>query len=308
MTTPHESHVRPEFRAHLEWQIASALRREDRFAAPVAAPWARVRAAVALVAALAVGAGAVAATAELQEVRQRDVLVDAATAEQKLLQLRVELAKAALQEARSKFEVGIASRETIHAAEAELRAMEGALARNRLNIAEIEATAQAPRDDLQAPLVGKRDFVSERLKLNLTDLQHQLAAAEAAKAAAQSRFEVGLAPQVVQLQAHAEVVQLTLRLQQLVKTLELRQRALSGALKNEEVTQELRRLELATQRQQIEREIEILRIRLQEIQRRTEIGTSDQLELKRAEIELLERQIVLQRVLQEFQRVVGNRR
>jgi hypothetical protein len=308
MNVPRESEVRPEFRAHLEWQIASALRREERFAAPVAAPWTRLRTAVALAAALACGAAAVAATDELHEVRQRDALVEAAKAEEKLNQLRVELARTAVQQARSRFEVGTASRETVQAAEAELRAMEGALARNALNIAEIQATAQPPRDDLQAPLVGTRDFVSERLKLTLAELQHQLAAAEGARAAAQARFEVGLASQAARMQAQGEVVQLTLKLQQMAATLELRKQALSGAIKHEDLVQQLRRLELTTQRQQIEREIEMLRARLQEIRRRTEVGTGGELELKRAELELLERQVNLQRIIQEFQKVTAGRR
>jgi hypothetical protein len=86
--------ITPEFRAHLEWQVESALRRETRFAAPVVRPMARLRASVALIAAFAIGGIAVGASGEWQDARQRDALMDPAKSEEALMRLRVELAEA----------------------------------------------------------------------------------------------------------------------------------------------------------------------------------------------------------------------
>jgi len=267
MTVPRESDMRPEFRAHLEWQIASALRREERFAEPASrGAVSRLRTALSLVAALAVGAVAMAASGQVQESRQRDVLIEAARADEDLSRLRLQLAEAAYQEAKQKFDVGIASREAVQVARAQLDALKAALARIALNVEEIRATAQAPRDDLQAPLVGQRDFVAERLQLDA---------------------EVDLAGALG-------------RMQQLRTTLELRRRALDGQLKAAEVASALRRLELELERTRLERTTVAARTRLETVRRLVAVGQLGELELKRAELEVLEQERDLKRIREEI--------
>jgi outer membrane protein TolC len=309
MNPPSESHeITPEFRAHLEWQIESALRRETRFATPISGGVARLRGALVVIAALAVGGIAVAASGELQEARQRELLIETARSEEALVRLRVDLARADYQEARRRFETGTADRETLQAAERQLRAMETALARIQLDIEEIRTTSAAPRNDLQAPLVGQRDFVRERLTLELDTAQHALVAAEQALAQATQRVSVGLAPRAVQLQAEAELAQARARMQQLRATLDLRQRSLRGEIKVEELAPALRRMELTLRRESVQREIEIARGHVEEVRRLMAIGQATQLELKRAEVELLEREVELQRIRQELEMISAVRR
>ncbi len=163
-----ESHqITPEFRAHLEWQVASAMRRETRFAEPTGGRPSRLHVALVAVVALFIGGIAVAASGELQESKQRDLLMATANQEEALVRMRVELARADLQETQRRFEVGTSDRQTLQAAQRQLRAMEMELQRIRLDMEEIQQTSAAPRNDLQAPLVGKRDFVRERLRLQL---------------------------------------------------------------------------------------------------------------------------------------------
>jgi outer membrane protein TolC len=301
--------VRPEFRAHLEWQIESALRRETRFATTAAGGrMPRLRAALVVVAALATGGIAVAASGELQDARQRDLLIATANSEEALVRLRVELARADYDDTRRRFETGTAGRETLQAAERQLHEMEAALARIRLDIEEIRLTSAAPRNDLQAPLVGERDFVRERLTLELETAQRGLVAAEKALEQAKQRVEVGIAPRAAQLQAEAELEQARARLQQLSATLDLRQRALNGEIKAEELATALRRIELRLRNDRLQREMQIARGRVEEVRRLVEIGQGTQLELKRAEVELLERELELQRIRQELEMVGGVRR
>jgi hypothetical protein len=300
MTDTRESELRPEFRTHLEWQIASALRREARFAEPVRGGRVRLRTAIAMTAALALGAGAMAATAEVQEARQRDALMEAARTDEALSRLRLQLAEAEVQDARKKFAAGIATREQLHDAEAQMLALKAALARLALNAEEIKATAQPPRDDQQAPLVGERDFVTERLKLDLASLQKTLAAAEATLAETKKRVEVGLAPQLAQLQADTEVLVTQLRMQELVRTIELRQQLLGGQLKAEALAAEVRRLELTMETKRAQYAIEAARARLASIRTQFAAGKVEELELKRAEVEVLERELAMKRLLAEL--------
>jgi outer membrane protein TolC len=286
--------ITSEFRARLEWQVESALRRESRFADPVGRPVSRLRAALALIAAFAIGGIAVAASDGWQDARQRDALTETAKSEEALVRLRIQLAEAEYQDVMKRFETGMADRITVADAERQLRAMKAALKRILLDMEEIRATSSTPRNDLQAPVVGQRDFVRERLALDLEAAQQALVAAEQALVEAQKRVDVGIAPPTVRLQAEAELAESQARMQQLRALLELRQRAVSGEIKAEEVALAARRMELLLQRDVLEREVQLARRRVEDLRRLVELGQTSQLELKRAEVDLLEREAGLE--------------
>jgi hypothetical protein len=300
--------VRPEFRAHLEWQIQSSMRRETRFGEPVKTGQPRLRAAAMLVLAMAVGGIAVGASAELQDARERQAVLDGAQSELKLVRLRIELARADFEQARQRFEVGAVGRETLQAAERELRAQESALARLQLDIEEAQLSSAAPRNELQAPLVGGRDFVRERLMLELRAAQRQLTAAEQAMQQARQRVEVGTAPHATVLGAELEVAEARAQLKQLQGTIELREQAMRGEIKAEEVAAMQRRMELMLHRDRLRREIELGRKRIDDVRQQVATGVASQLDLKRAEVELLERETELQRVGRELDQLGASKR
>jgi outer membrane protein TolC len=298
----------PEFRARLEWQVETALRRQTRLSAPVGGSVQRLRGVFMVLVALAVGGLAGVASGQVQDARQRDVLVENARSEESLVRLRLDLARADYQEARRRFEIGTAGRETVLDAERQMRAMEMALKRIQLDIEEIRATSAAPRNELHAPLVGQRDFVKDRLALELDTAQHALVAAEQAVAQAKERFDIGMATRAAQLQAEAELASARAHMQLVRATLDLRQRSLQEKMSAEELAAALRRMELTLQRERVQRELEIARGRVEEVRRRVSTGLAEQLELKRAEVDLLEREIELQRVRRELEMLAAGRR
>jgi hypothetical protein len=309
MNAPMGAHEpRPEFRSHLEWQIESALRRETRFAAPVAASMPRLRAVLMIAAAVAIGGIAVIASEQVQDARQRDLLIESARSEEALVRVRLDLARADFQDARRRYEVGTAGPETVLAAERQMRSMEKELKRIQLDLEEIRATSAAPRNELNAPVVGQRDFVRERLALDLETAQHALVGAERAVAEARQRMEVGTAPPAARLAAEAELAQARARMQLVRAMLDLRSRALRGEIPPDDVAPTLRRTELTVHRERVQREIELLRRRVEEARSRVEIGLTSQLELKRAEVELLEREVELQRIRRELETLPAARR
>lgn len=295
--------MRPEFRAHLEWQIASALRRENRFAAPAARRASKLGAALVLLVAVAMGAGAVKASDQLQEKQQREALLEAMKAEQELARLRLQLARSALQDEQKRLDVGAVSREALAVAETQVKAMETLIKKLALDMEEIQATAKSPRDDLQAPLVGNRDFVADRLGVELQSAQAALVAAEQATANTKRRFDVGLATRVALLQAETAVSGARDRLVELQQTLELRRRAVGGEIKAEEIAPALRSVELRSQLLQAERQLALAQARIEEVRKQNSVGQATELDVKRAEIELLERRLELQRLQQEFSKL-----
>ena len=183
-----------------------------------------------------------------------------------------------------------------------------ALRRIRLDMEEIRLTSATPRNDLQAPLVGKRDFVRERLMLELDTAQRALAAAEEGVAQAQQRVSVGVAPQLAKLQADAELEAALGRMQQLSIMIDIRERSVAGGMKVEELVAEQRRMELNLQHERAQREMELAKVRIQELRRMVEFGQASQLELKRAEVELLEREVELKKIRQEIELLGAARR
>jgi len=309
MNGQHDADVlRPEFRAHLEWQIATAMRRETRFAAPVSRRLPPLGLALALVAAVALGAAGATAQGGLLESRERDALVEAVRSEQALARMRLELARAGYQEAKVKVEIGAASRSTLQEAERQLQAMESATKKLALDLEEIHATSKAARDDLQAPLVGRRDFVSERLALDLASVQNELVAAEREMANTRQRFSVGLVSQVALRQAETDVAQAHARMQQIQETLEVRRRAVAGELKGDEIATVLRRVELTLQRARAQRELELARMRIDEVRRLAAVGQVSNLEVKRAEVELLELEVEIKKLEIELGKLNATRK
>lgn len=303
---PHEA--TPEFLAHLEWQIETALRRETRLAAPVTGRLRGLRTAILVALALAAGGAVGIASGRAQDARQRDRLVDSARSEEMLLSVRLDLARTDYQDARRRFDVGTSDRTAVTAAEDQVRAMEVALKRVQLDIEEIQATSAAPNNGLQAPLVGRRDFVRERLVLELDTAQRALVSAEQELAQAQQRFNVGVSPRAAVLQAEADVAQARAQLQLIQAKIDIRQKTLRGEIKPEDAPAAARRMELTLQAGRAQRELELGRARVEELRRLVEVGTASQLDLKKAEVEMLEHELELRQITQELQSLAGVKR
>lgn len=301
MTHPLDPHEpAPEFMAHLEWQIRTAVRRERRLASPVNG-LRRVRTATAIAMAITIGAAGGVASGQIQDARQRDMLMQSVRAEEELLRTRLELARAEYEDARRRFEVGTAGRESLVAAELQARAMETALQRLHVDLAEIQATSAGPRNDLDAPLVGTRDFVRERLMLDLQTAQHELAAAERALKDVRERVSVGTASDTARFQVEADLAAAQERMQVLSAMVSLRQRFLRGELQAEDLAAAQRRTELQLAQQRAAREIRLARERLDQLRKRVEVGLAGQLEVKRAEIAILELELELRRIRTEIE-------
>ena len=305
MTGPFHTHEpSAEFKAHLEWQLETAMRRGSRLAEPVtSAPLGGLRrfgtAAVILVA-LAVGGAAGIASERVQDVKTRDQLVESVKADQALLKTRYELARAELQEAQRRFEVGAVGREVVNEARRHVEAAETALRKLEIDIKEIQETKAAPRNELSAPKVGQTDFVSDRLRLELAGAERQLAATEEALAKAKRNFEVGLTTNAAMLQADVERVLALQQLQELRMRIEMRNKYLNEQLSVEQLTESVRRAQLTLEADATRQQLAAAAVRLKSMQAMVEIGTLSPLDVMRAEVELLELELKMKRIQEQL--------
>src|SRR4051812_45173809 len=154
-----------EFREKLEWEVLRCHRRNTRDArdardardtrehAPVGARTLRwAQAAVIVIVSGAIGVTAGMASAQIRQSSARDSLLANARAEAMLAQTRFNIAKAEADDVSVRVRIGAADQESFAAAHAELLDMEARRNAVGLNIEEINASGQAPRDDLGAPL------------------------------------------------------------------------------------------------------------------------------------------------------------
>ncbi len=88
----------------------------------------------------------------------------------------------------------------------------------------------------------------------------------------------------------------------------MRERSVTGDVKVEELAAEQRRRQLMLQQEVVQQQLEITRARIQELRRLVEIGMATQLDLKRLEVELLEREVELKKIRQEIELLGAARR
>jgi outer membrane protein TolC len=280
--------------------VRTAIRRETRLTAPVSGIR-RLPVAAAIATALMVGAAGGVASGQIQDARQRTRLIEQARAEEQLMRMRYQLAQQEYEEVKRRVDVGMGDRDSLAAAEQQYRAMENAIRRLKIDMEEIQATSSQPRNDLDAPVVGRRDFVRERMMLELELAQQTLVNAERGLKEAQRRVSVGTAPDTARLHAEVEVVLAMQNMQRLRTNLELRQQLLSGKIQADALAMEVRRTELTLAHDRATREIALARQRLEALRKQASVGVASQLDVKRAEIAILEGELELQRIRTELE-------
>lgn len=309
MSSTGDPHVpTEEFRSHLEWEVVRALRSDGHRVQPSARRGLRrLRTAAVIVLSVAAGATASMVSAQVQDGRERAVLLANEQSELHLARARLELSRAALADTQRKAELGIVGRDALTYAESELYAMEARLNRSLLNVEEIRATARAPRNDLSAPVVNGRDFMQERLDLELRATQQRLNAAEHALADARRKHAVGAMMRLPVLEAEAHVAGVRAELKLLDGRRELRELFLRNAITPADAANRERRLELLGQLAVAERAHEIAAERLTLLQQMRVTGEVEQVDVLRIELDLAERAAEIQRIQRSLDAITGSR-
>jgi hypothetical protein len=138
------------------------------------------------------GYGAALAERHYQGASDRERLLAEAAGAVELAEARVGLVEAQVTELRKKVETGVLPNTTLAAYETELSLVRRELERARLERDEVEASGQPVRTQLSSPLVAGRDFVSERLRLEIQDRQDRLQRCRADQQQAERNFAAGV--------------------------------------------------------------------------------------------------------------------
>jgi hypothetical protein len=284
------------FRARLERTIVAELRhtppvglRGWRSQLRGAGGWRRFRAAAQVIIALAIGAAASTAYGQVQDGRERSSLLQVAELELQVARQQEQLVRTQLEVARRRYQLGIVGRDEVSSAEASVTIAEALRRRVEINIAEIRARSAAPRDDLAAPVVGGRDFVRERLQLELTMARARMAAAQQEAEDLSRRQQLGLVSELAVMEAQLQRWTAAFAGGVHARRLEGRQEIVAGTATYADVEARIRTQEsrlammLAVQRR------DLAAARLEHVREQHRLGQADRAHLLRAELELAEK-------------------
>lgn len=278
----------PEFSRFLEWQVTSAVRRQTRFVEPPRPAYVKYFGVAALVlVSILVGAGGVTAAGRIQANEQTKALLARQAGDVRVAQLQVDIAKTAVDMVKRQTDVGAASKEDLATAELILLQATVDLKRASLNSEEIGASGKPIQDDLAAPLVGKRDFVTERLQLD-----QQITAAATRQMtdklkAVKTRYEVGLVGEVELADAQAKMTRAAAEARSVETQTDLRRQFLAGKIKAPEMAR--RKLISATTSQLAiaEGDFAAATQRYALAEKKAQVGTTTEVDVLKAKLEMM---------------------
>lgn len=296
MSGAHEP--REEFLNQLELQLCADLRRRKRSGgARTSLPQSRIAVALAIaavaIASMAIGGGVVAAAYQARFNEQRDLLLGIFEERAAIAKQRLALATQQLRQVQERVSIGVEPEESVSDMQFKVTEAEAELKSIELDIAEISATGREPMNALSAPLISGRDFVTERMRVEMSVPAAALELEKTRAQRARTRFEVGLAETTEVEAAGARIVELESAVEVFRRKLGIRQTFLKSGLPA--AVADLRGLEAETdlRRTALTRRIDFARRQLHDVKGKTAIGTAEPLDVAEAELRLQELQLAM---------------
>lgn len=298
MLDKHQPH--DDFVERLEWQVRAEARRRSR---PSPQVWwmprspmkAALGVAVVVILSMGIGGAAVAAAYQAQRNEQRNLLASSYERRAELARERLALARQQLQADERRVSLGIGRQESLLEGRLKIAEAEAQLKVIELQLAEVRASGREPLDEISSPTVSGRDFVGERLLVEMSVPEAALNLEKRRLAADQRRFEVGLANNVTVETAQARVIEIEAAVEAFQRKIGVRQRFVKGEM--DAATADLRALEVEAEQRlrTLEPRIELAKKRLRDMAIKVEIGSAQPADLAEAELKLKELEIELLR-------------
>jgi hypothetical protein len=281
-----------EFREYLEGEITREFRRHRSFA--------RLRLTAVLLGTLAAGTTAGLASAQIRQGAQRDSLLETALSDMALVVLRLEMTKKLMEDFEVRLKAGAVGPSVLANAQSEHRQMEALAARAKLNVDVIRASSLPPRDDLNAPRVGGRDFVAERVQIDLFLAQQRLTAAEQAQAEAERQSRVGTVGELAVLEAGLKVIKERAALGTLAERQKLRKEFIDQGTAGDQLNRRYQQAQVRLDAYVAQETVNVLRRRLDAVRKQHAAGTATELDLLRAEYEFKEKEYEFQMLARQL--------
>jgi hypothetical protein len=235
---------------------------------------------------MAAGGAVVAGAYQAQSNERRDTIAAA-------LERRLDIAKQALTLVETtvkadqvRMDVGMATPQDLRDSRIKLASARAQVKSIELQLAEVRLSGREPGLEISAPLVSGRDFVSERLRADLTVPEAALEFEKARLRDAQIRVEIGTLHPIEAQEARALTAEIEFVIEGIRRKLEIRQRFLKGEY--DAVQTDLRVLESeAEQRRKVLLpKIELAKKEEELLKQRFLVGSANRVELAEAAMRL----------------------
>jgi hypothetical protein len=245
-----------QFVDRLEWQLSSEFRRSDRLKSSpqkVAVPRS-VLAIALIVGILTTGVTVVKATEYVRDSWKKKIEIARLETDVQIKKARLESTREMAAQTESRFADGLIRENEQMMMKYAVERAELALKQAQVNLDEVYATGDAPDNSLYAPVVGSRDFVSERLQLEIAAAKLDFELSGGQFEHAQQRVLTGIVRESELASVQMAMAGGKVHLEKLQSRLELRKRFMAGELTAREVeisgrlAQAQRNLHVAKQR------------------------------------------------------------
>jgi hypothetical protein len=278
-----------QFVDRLEWQLTSEFRRRDRLR-PAAGKVAVSRSVVALGLAagvLLLGVAATKAADLIKDSWRKRIEVARLETEVKIKTAFLELKKERAAQAEGRYSLGLVGEDETLAAKLAADRAAADLERSALDLEEVKASGEAPRDEIYAPLIDGRDFVGERLEIEKKVLQADLDLRRArTEGALRHRVELGLVPKSALSEFEAALAGQEAAIGDIENQRALRQRFLSGEISTAELEIKTRMSAAEKDLKEAQSSIELIRTRLEDLRVKEAAGMVTSDEVKAAQLAL----------------------
>ncbi|HOW84837.1 MAG TPA: hypothetical protein P5119_05735 [Candidatus Aminicenantes bacterium] len=293
----------PQFVDKLEWQLASEFRRGSRLKpAPgrIAVP--RTVVGLSLAAGvLLLGVAATKAADLIKDSWRRKIEVARLETEVKIKRAFLAFTRDAAAKAEDRFSLGLVDEDECLASKraADRTAIE--VRRAGLDLEEAKVSGEAPRNELYAPVVGGRDYVSERLELEREARGFDRDLAQARENRLLRLFELGLVSREELGGSRTSLASEEAALQRIEKRLALRKAFLTGGLSAEELEIQERLAAAEINGRRAQSGVDFLRERLESLRVREAAGQVSGEDVRLARMDLEATQAQLDLALQEIE-------
>ena len=262
------------FVERLEWQLSSEYRRTNRLkSAPGKITVSRRMAGVAaLVGLVMTGLTALNAAAYLKDSWRKKIEIARIETEVKLKQAHLASTKEMAARTDQRFSLGVVGDEENQMIKLAVEKSDSDLKTALVNLDEVRASGEIPRNELYAPVVGGRDFVSERLEIEKKQTERGLKPLESRLNRSRQRVELGVIPKDQLDQIEAEMAGEKTTIDGIQKRLDLRKRFVTGTITAEEVEIEGRRTEAELKMTSAQAKVDSLQNQLKRLKNLEAVG------------------------------------
>jgi hypothetical protein len=226
-----------QFVENLEWQLSSEFRRASRLKSSpgkIAIPR-RIVAIALTIGVLMTGVAVTKAADYIKESWQKKIEIARVETEVELKMVQLESIREMATDIKTRVSNGLIREDEYQAMKIAVKTAELDFKKSQLNLEEVQMSGEIPRNELYAPLVGSRDFVSERLKIEILEVELILEQLKIPLKRAKQLVEQNMAQRADMEAIQGAIAGHKSKIEKIQRQLDLRKRFLAGEITAREV-------------------------------------------------------------------------